>query len=157
LEREASYLNTILTTDTYAKEVRVFDFGAALKASFIKVRKLLFKEKFKIGKQKALSGFLAQGGEALAIAFTFGFIAYRTFQGMITVGDLVMYFQAFQKGQSAIQQALSSAVSLYNNRNFMTHLIHLRRKSAHYALQPFFYFWNLFYFPFFHFFWILLI
>lgn len=125
LEREAAYLNEVLTTDTYAKEVRIFNLGTYLKEKFIKVRKALFIEKYKIGQQQVRAGLLAQGSEILALTATYGFIAWRTVQGSITIGDLVMYFQAFQKGQVAIQQALQSVVSLYNNRLFLSHLFEL--------------------------------
>lgn len=122
LEREAHYLNAVLTRYNFAKEVRIFNLGEPLKKQFIKVRKALFGEKFRIGKNKARAGFFAKGTEILAMVSTYGFITYRTFQGVITIGDLVMYFQAFQKGQVAIQQSLGAVVNLYNNRLFLTQL-----------------------------------
>ncbi len=125
LEREAHYLNQILTTEEYAKEVRLFNLGPPLKAQFIKVRATLFGEKLKIGSQKARAGLLARSAEIIAMTGTYGFIAWRTFSGTITIGDLVMYFQAFQRGQAAIQQSLTALVSLYNNRLFLSHLFEL--------------------------------
>jgi len=125
LEREASYLNEILTEGNYAKEVQIFNLGDPIKEQFVKVRKVLFTEKYGINKQRARSGFIAQSLNILAMTITYGFIAWRTFQGLITIGDLVMYFQAFQRGQSAIQQALTSVVGLYNNRLFLSHLFEL--------------------------------
>ena len=125
LEREAWYLNHVLTTDIYAKEVRIFNLGNRLRDQFIKVRKALFSEKFRIGKQRVKAGLLARSAEIIAMTATYGFIAWRTFQGNITVGDLVMYFHAFQKGQVAIQSVLTSLVGLYNNRLFLSHLFEL--------------------------------
>lgn len=125
LEREAHYLNSILTSDGYAKEVRIFNLDIPLKNRFIKVRQALFGEKFKIGKERARAGLLAKSAEIMAMILTYGFIVWRTFQGNITIGDLVMYFQAFQKGQAAIQQSLQAGVGLYNNRLFLSHLFEL--------------------------------
>ncbi|MFK7932382.1 MAG: ABC transporter ATP-binding protein [Saprospiraceae bacterium] len=125
LEREAHYLNQILTTDTYAKEVRIFNLKLPLKKQFVELRKLLFGEKLKIGKQRARAGFFARSAEIIAMTLTYGFIAWRTFNGAISIGDLVMYFQAFQKGQAAIQQSIGAAVGLYNNRLFLSHLFEL--------------------------------
>jgi len=130
LEREANYLNQILTTDGYAKEVRLFNLGAPLKEQFLQLRKVLFGEKLKIGKQRAMASLLARGAEILAMTGTYGFIAWRTFNGAITIGDLVMYFQAFQRGQAAIQQSLTSVVGLYNNRLFLSHLFELLNISS---------------------------
>ncbi len=125
LEREAHYLNHILTTTEYAKEVRLFNLGKPLKEQFLQLRKVLFGEKLKIGKQRARASLLAKGAEIVAMTGTYGFIAWRTFHGTITIGDLVMYFQAFQRGQAAIQQSLTSVVGLYNNRLFLSHLFEL--------------------------------
>jgi hypothetical protein len=51
MEREAAYLNKIVTDASYATEVRVFDAGRSLTKRFRKNRQILFKEK------KALIGF----------------------------------------------------------------------------------------------------
>lgn len=136
LEREASYLNQVLTTDTYAKEVRIFNLGIALKNQFIKVRKALFVEKYRIGNQRARAGLLAQSAEIIAMTGTYAFIAWRTLLGAITIGDLVMYFQAFQRGQAAIQQSLQSVVSLYNNRLFLSHLFELLNVESRLEIAP---------------------
>ncbi len=136
LEREAHYLNQILTTDTYAKEVRLFNLSTYLKAQFIKVRKALFKEKYRIGAQRARAGLLANSAEILAMVLTYGFIAFRTFHGNITIGDLVMYFQAFQRGQTSIQQSLSAGVGLYNNRLFLSHLFELLNVQSLLKIPP---------------------
>lgn len=130
LEREAHYLNQILTTDDYAKEVRLFNLGTPLKEQFLQLRKILFGEKLKIGKQRARASLLARSAEILAMTGTYGFIAWRTFHGAITIGDLVMYFQAFQRGQAAIQQSLTAVVGLYNNRLFLSHLFELLNISS---------------------------
>jgi len=130
LEREAHYLNQILTTTEYAKEVRLFNLGTPLKEQFLALRKVLFGEKLKIGQQRAMAGLLAKGAEIVAMTGTYGFIAWRTFHGTITIGDLVMYFQAFQRGQAAIQQSLTSVVGLYNNRLFLSHLFELLNISS---------------------------
>jgi len=130
LEREANYLNEVLTTDGYAKEVRLFNLGKPLKEQFIKVRKALFGEKYRIGKQRAKAGLFAKVAEITAMVATYAFITWRTFQGNITIGDLVMYFQAFQKGQGAIKQALGAAVGVYNNRLFLSHLFELLKVES---------------------------
>ena len=125
LERESRYINRILTSDTYAKELRIFGFAKRLKAKFLQVRLRLYDEKFKINRGKAQSAIWAKGIEIIAMVIVFSFIAWRSFHGEITIGDLVMYFQAFQKGQASIQSLLTSVVSLYSNRLFITHLFEL--------------------------------
>ncbi len=130
LEREASFLNMVLTGDNYAKEVRIFNLGEGLLNRFREVRKALFTEKYNIANQRAKAGVFAKGAEIIAMTTSFCFIAWRAFQGSITIGDLVMFFQAFQRGQVAIQQSLSSLVGLYDNRLFLSHLFELLKVKS---------------------------
>ncbi len=125
LERESSYLNQVLTTDTYAKEVRIFNLGNILLDRFKGVRRELFDEKYRINNQRARAGVFAKAAEIIAMTLSYAFIAMRTFQGSLTIGDLVMFFGAFQKGQAAIQSLLSAVVGLYNNRLFISHVFDL--------------------------------
>jgi len=122
LEREANYLNRVLTSDRYAKEVRIFSLGEKLKENFISIRKRLFGEKYKIFLGKAKSSFFAKSLEIVATVLTYGLIVSRAVSGAITIGDLVMYFQAFQKGQTAIKSSLQSAVKVYDNRLFLSYI-----------------------------------
>jgi len=125
LKRQSNYVNSILTSDRYAKELRIFGFAKSLKDNFVKLRMQLFDERFRIGKGKAQAAIFAKSFELIAMVSVFAFIAWRSFNGEITIGDLVMYFQAFQKGQASIQSLLTSMVSLYSNRLFITHLFEL--------------------------------
>lgn len=122
LEREAIFYNEILTSDVYAKEVRIFNLSEDLKNKFSKLRKELYTQKFKINSNKATASILAKSLEIIAMISTFSFIAWRTYYGNNTIGDLVMYFQAFQRGQNAMQSCLSSLVGLYENKLFLSHL-----------------------------------
>lgn len=125
LERESAYLNNVLTTDEYAKEVRIFNLGKILLARFKSLRNRLFDEKYRINSQRAKAGVIAKSSEIIAMTICYGFIAWRAFLGSITIGDLVMFFQAFRRGQSALQKMLNSIVGLYNNRLFITHVFDL--------------------------------
>jgi ATP-binding cassette subfamily B protein len=56
----------------------------------------------------------------MAVFVTFAFIAFQTVGGAITLGGLVMYFQGFQRGLSALQSILQSLVGLYRDNLFLT-------------------------------------
>jgi ATP-binding cassette subfamily B protein len=124
-QRESNYFYQLLTTDFYAKEVRIFNLGQYFTDKFKSLRKRLFDDKYKINTRKASFGFVAKTMEIIAMISTFTFISWRTINGFLTIGDLVMFLQAFQKGQVAIQRSLSSIINLYNSRLFLTHLFDL--------------------------------
>lgn len=121
-ERESAYLARVINEAEYAKEIRVFSAGHRLKTRFRKIRNLLYIEKLKIGKVRTRSSILAKLLEVTAEVGVYIFIVYRTTQGLITIGDLVIYFQVFQKGKSNLTLALQSLVQLVENRMFLTYI-----------------------------------
>ena len=52
----------------------------------------------------------------------YGLIAYQTLKGQSTLGDFVMYFQAFQRGQNYLQNIFGSLARLYENNLFLSNL-----------------------------------
>ena len=121
-ERKSFYFRQILTVADYAKEVRIFAFGKQLLRRFLGLRSVLRKEKRLLYLKQSWSIGLAQSVEAVAIIFALGFIAMRAIDGVISVGDIAMYYGMFQKGQSNINSVLKSLVSLHENRMYLKHL-----------------------------------
>ena len=121
-EREATYFNWMLTSDIFAKELRIFGLGPLLIDRFRNLRKRLRKERLEIAAKRSLADLAAQGGASLAVYGSFAFIAYRTVQGSITLGDMVMYFGAFQRGLASLGQVLGSLASLYEDNLFLSNL-----------------------------------
>lgn len=121
-ERMAWYFHWMLTLNTYAKEVRLFDLGALFRYRYRTLHQEIRREKLALARQRAIADFLTQLGSILAIFIAFSFIAYQTIQGQITLGSLVMYYQGFQRGQAFLGQLLANFASLYENSLFLSHL-----------------------------------
>lgn len=121
-QRLADYLNRLITHETHAKEIRLFNLGTHFQQKYRQQRTAIREEKITLSTQRALAEVVTQWSGNLAIFASIGFIAYQTVQGKITIGSLVMYYQAFQKGQSLLKESLSSLASLYENSLFLTSL-----------------------------------
>jgi len=121
-ERKSSYFNWMLTGDAHAKEIRLFDLGGLFRSRFGDLRKALRRERLEISGKRSVADLLAQGCATLAVFGSLGFIAYRTVQGIITLGDMVMYFQAFQRGLGYLQGVLGSAADLHEDNLFLSNL-----------------------------------
>ncbi len=121
-DRRSGYLKGVLTGKGYAKEVRIFDFGDFLLRQFLSLRSLLRKEKRDLYLKQNVSVGMAQSVEAVAVISALGYIATWAIRGLITVGDIALYYGVFQKGQSGINGVLKSFVSLHSNRLFLGHL-----------------------------------
>lgn len=111
----------MLTSDLFAKEVRLFDIGSHFSTMYHELKNSLMNEKLALSKRTVLADFFAQ---VAAIAFLMGslfFIAFRAFKGLITIGDMVMYFQAFQRGVSYLKSLLQNIASLHEDNLFVSH------------------------------------
>lgn len=121
-ERRAMYYHWILTGEPFAKEMRLFDLGALFMKRFRELRLLLRKERLTIAIRYAVTEMVSQIFIACAVVGTYLFVAYRTVQGLITIGDLVMYYQAFQRGQNYLKTVLNNLASLYEDNLFLNNL-----------------------------------
>lgn len=121
-ERRAWYYHWLLATDTPAKEIRLFDLGSLFRRRFRELRVQLRQGQLEMATRRSLIELLTQVLGTLAVFGCCGFIAYRAVQGVITLGSLVMYFQAFQRGQGFLQELLGSLAGLYEDNLFLANL-----------------------------------
>ncbi len=120
--RKAMYFNWILTGNIHAKEVRLFGIGDDISAQFSNTRKILRQEQLSITRNRAIADFFSQTIGTIAIFGALGAIAYRAVLGLITLGDMVMFFQAFQRGLIFLRNLLKNLADLYENNLFLSHL-----------------------------------
>jgi len=121
-ERRAWYLHLLLTSEKYAKELRLFDLGNLFKERYRDLRQDLRQENLAIKTRRSAAGLASQSFAAIIL---FGFLIYVANQarlGLITVGDMVMYFGALQQAQSFLQNILNSLANLYENNLFLSNL-----------------------------------
>jgi len=121
-ERQAGYYHGILTNSGSAKEVRLFDLGNLFMGRARNLRRKLREGRLTLSRQQALTGFAAQTFSTTALYGCYGYVAYQAIGGKLTVGDLVMYFQAFQRVQGTLQGILSSLTGLYADNLFLSNL-----------------------------------
>lgn len=122
--RKSRYINSLLTGVQTAKEIRLFDLGSMFMERFNDLRALVRNEKISLVRRRSLLDF---GASLIALAAVFGafaFIALRALAGDITIGDMVMYFGAFQRGQDFFRDTLGGMAGLYEDNLFLTDLQH---------------------------------
>ncbi|MDD8025696.1 MAG: ABC transporter ATP-binding protein [Acidobacteriota bacterium] len=121
-ERQAGYLNWMLTDSSHAKEIRLFDLGPLFMDRFRGLRRELRKGRLAITRKRYLADFAAQILATAAIYGSYAYVAWQAVGGKITYGDLVMYFQAFQQVQGSLQGILSSLAVLIEDNLFLSNL-----------------------------------
>ncbi|MGL6341045.1 MAG: ABC transporter ATP-binding protein [Waterburya sp.] len=122
LERQSMYLGFMLTNEQFAKEVRLFNLGNWFSDQYDKIRNKLYQEKLAISIKRSTTFFLAQAFAGIIIFIVFGLIIYQTIQGILLLGDLVLYYQALQRGQNNLKATLTSVSGLYEDNLFLANL-----------------------------------
>ncbi len=118
-ERRAWYYHWLLVSGDHAKEVRLFELGPVARTWYRDMRTVLRGERLGLAGRRAAADAVAGVIAAVAVFGTFAFIAWRTVQGVISLGSLVMYYQAFQTSLSSLQSVLSSLAGLYEDGLFL--------------------------------------
>jgi ATP-binding cassette, subfamily B, bacterial len=121
-ERKAWYKHWLLTSIGHAKELRLFGLGEHFREMYQNLRTILRKEILGIAKRRAAADFGTQAVATLLIYGSLAFIAKQAFAGLITIGGMVMYFQAFQRGLGYLSSLLGSLAGLYESNLFLSNL-----------------------------------
>jgi ATP-binding cassette subfamily B protein len=128
--RRAQYLSDVLTSDTYAKEVRVWGLTPYLTAQIESLRGRFKQENIDLSRRQAIASL---GGEILSSAGYYS--AYVTvvlavIAGRLSLGDLTLYAGAFSRTQSLFESMLRAIAEAYEIQLFAEQLQHFLR------LQP---------------------
>jgi ATP-binding cassette subfamily B protein len=122
MERQAAYLNGMLTKEAYAKEIRLFGVGCLFMDRFRRLRFQLRREKVRIATKKTFAELLTISA-AICMSFALlGYLGLRAVQGLMSLGDLVMFYAAVQRGQALLRQVFNSVADLYEDNLFLGNL-----------------------------------
>jgi ATP-binding cassette, subfamily B, bacterial len=134
--RRIQYFDILLTDPFYAGELRLFGLGThfqntyqALRAKFRKDRLDLLKEQYRSRLGAELIA-LAVSGAAMLWMF------YRAFLRLITLGDLALFYQAFQRGQGLVRTLLGNLGEIYTNSLYLGNLFEFLSLQSHVVDTP---------------------
>ena len=120
--RQINYYGEMLTSNVYAKEIRLYNLGSLFSHRFMNFRKLLRKEFIGLVTKNSIADLVTQTSFTIATFVCYAFIAYQTVEGKLTLGSLVMYSQAFQLGYNALWQLLSNLSNFYEDNLYLSNL-----------------------------------
>ncbi len=121
-DRRSQYYDWVLTGKEHAKEIRAFDLSATFRNRYNELRTRLRQLRLRIDTRRALWDGVAQSAATTAVFGSFGLIAHQTIMGNNTLGDMVLFYQAFQRGQGFLQDLLNGLTTLYENNLFLSNL-----------------------------------
>ncbi|MCP5463304.1 MAG: ABC transporter ATP-binding protein, partial [bacterium] len=121
-ERLSGYFNQVITTAASAKEVRAFGFGPLMIHRFGELRAKIRASLQHLSAQSYRRQFITESAATLAGYGALAFVAHAAVQKSITIGEMVMYFGAFQVAIGSLRPTLSALAELYENNLFLSTL-----------------------------------
>ncbi len=116
------YLSWLMTGEQFAKEIRLFELGDLFSQRFDRLRASLYQAKLKLTTRRSLSFLSVSILSGILVGAIYGFILYQTLQGVLKLGDLVLYHQALQRGQNSLTALMSGVSGLHEDNLFLTNL-----------------------------------
>jgi ATP-binding cassette subfamily B protein len=125
LRRMMSYLTSLMTTDTYAKEVKLFTLGDFFVDRFQRLFERYYAENRGLVIRRYLAGAAWSMLTVLVSGLTFFYVALRTLMGAVSVGGLTLYVQAADGVSQAFGALLGGVQTMYEHQLYLKVLFEL--------------------------------
>jgi ATP-binding cassette, subfamily B, bacterial len=120
--RWVQYYDMLLTHGVVAAELRLFNLGKHFQTTYQTLRKRLRHEQIKLIRDQSL-GRLGAGVVALGISGAAAlWMLQKVLLGTLTLGDLALFYQAFNQGQNLMRSLLNNIGQVYKNSLFINDL-----------------------------------
>jgi ATP-binding cassette subfamily B protein len=120
VRREMGYYNTLLTTDTYNKEIKLFTLGDYFIAGYRRLAYRFYDEARALIVPRYTAAFGWGLASNIANGLIFLYVALQAVAGRITLGDLTLYTQAAINLGRSFHELLGGVSSMYENNLFIS-------------------------------------
>jgi len=121
-ERQSYYLQSLLTSDWYAKEVKLFGLGPTLITRYREYTARFYEQDRSFAARRGMAVALLGLASALVFYVIYGWIVARAVAGALTLGAMTLYLTVFRQGQQSFQSALSVLARTYEDNLYVANL-----------------------------------
>lgn len=133
--RWLQYFETMISSDLMAAEMRLFDLGPHFMGTFWGLRIRLRDEYLRLMKQQSVIQLMSSLSAMLAAGGALFWMLWRAFQGLATLGDIVLFYQTLSRGQSFLQGFMSSLNQIQRHTLYLQNLFDFLAVRPH-VLDP---------------------
>jgi ATP-binding cassette subfamily B protein len=119
IRRRMQYLSTLVTTDKYAKEVKLFGLGPYFAGRFDALGQVFYRRLRRQVASRSLVTTLLGTLTTLVTSLTYLYVAFQAVSGRLSLGDLVMYTTAAATLQIAVQNLFQEITGMYENNLYL--------------------------------------
>jgi ATP-binding cassette subfamily B protein len=138
LLRRMNYLVSLVTTDSFAKEVKLFGLGGYFIERYRLVAEAFYSSQRSQVARRYMTGFAWGNLSTIATSLTYLYVALQAIAGRLTLGDLTLYTAAAQSVQGSIQGILGGFSGMYEQNLYLNNLFELMaiKPSMVFAAEP---------------------
>ncbi len=129
VRRAMNYLSSLMTTDQYVKEVKLFTAGDHFIDRYQTIATDYYTETKRLVVNRYLAGFGWGSLTTLASSGTFLYVAWLAIKGQVTLGALTVYTQAANQIQGSFQGILGGLQGIYENGLYLSTLKDLMERQ----------------------------
>lgn len=121
-QRRSTYLEHMQSAREVFAEVRLYDLAGHFRTLFSTLRSRLRSERIALARSEAWAGVTAGLAGLTLLGASLIWMLADTVRGVITLGQLAMYGQAFLQGQKLLRSTLDNVGQIYSNLLFLGNL-----------------------------------
>jgi ATP-binding cassette subfamily B protein len=121
-ERRTWYYSWLLTDRETAAELRIFELGTYFQSLYQSLRSRLRDERIQLAWKQGKAELVSAISAVLITGLTLAWMLWKTVQGVFTLGDLALFYQAFNQGQRVTGVLLGNLGEVYSNSIFLADL-----------------------------------
>lgn len=120
--RQSFYFESVLTTESTVKEVKLLAMGRWVLARFREVHQSFYDAERSLHRARAVASFALGSLATLAFYGAYTVIVHRTIAGALSLGAMTLYLVALQQGRQCLSSMLSAITRLFENDLYMSTL-----------------------------------
>src|SRR5258706_13609107 len=131
-----TYLVSLVTTDTFAKEVKLFGLGQYFIERYRLIAKVFYDTQRSQMVRRYMTGFALGNLSTIVASLTYLYVALQAIAGRLTLGHLIAYTQAATQVQNSIQSILGGFTGMYEHNLYLNNLMELMNKQPSMPVKP---------------------
>lgn len=120
--RRMHYLQYLLTIDSSAKEIKLFELGNPLLQRYHRLFWRFYHEDARLARQRSAVSVLWGMLSTASFYAAYAWVAWQALLGRLTLGDLTLYLALFQTSQSTFRSTLAAIGQVYESGLFLENL-----------------------------------
>ncbi|WP_282092611.1 ABC transporter ATP-binding protein [Epibacterium ulvae] len=121
-ERQSLYADFLMTSEPFAKEIRLWNMGQYLQDMYMRLRQSIRAEHITIDWRKAMSESLVSLTGTLLLVVTLGVLLHRLTTGATSLSDIIVVVLLLLRAEIAGRSFVKAVSLLYDDKLFLTQI-----------------------------------